>query len=282
MNDTLSNIKSGAGQPASQTRPLAVVTGASSGIGYELAKVFAKNGYDLIVASEDAGIADAGNAFRALGVNVETVQTDLSLYDGVDKLVRKINEFGDRGVPVDCIAMNAGVGVSGEFAKTDLHEEIRLINLNIVSLVHLTKHVLPHFINRGHGRILFTSSIAATMPGPYYAVYAASKAFVQSFAEAVRFEVKDTGVTVTALQPGPTDTNFFERAHMMDTKAAVNKKDDPADVAKEGFDAMMQGRDHVVAGSLMNNVQAGLAKMMPQTQGAAMQAKDTKPGSANT
>lgn len=185
----------------------------------------------------------------------------------------------DRGIPVDSVAMNAGVGVGGEFVKNDLHEEIRMINLNIVSLVHLTKHLLPHFINRGHGRILFTSSLAATMPGPYYAVYAASKAFVQSFAEAIRFETKDSGVT--ALQPGATDTNFFERAHMMNTKAAVEKKDDPADVAKEGFDALMAGRDHVIAGSFMNNVQAGMAKVMPQTQSASVHASSVKPGSAH-
>ena len=260
-----------------KTRPLAVVTGASSGIGYELAKIFAKNGFDLIVAAEDPGIADAGHAFRGLGATVETVQTDLATYDGVDKLVSKINELAARGTPLDSIAMNAGVGVGGEFTKTDLHEEIRMINLNIVSLVHLTKHVLPHFVNRGHGRILFTSSLAATMPGPWYAVYAATKAFVQSFSEAIRHEVKETGVTVTALQPGATDTQFFERADMLDTKAGQGQKDDPADVAQDGFDAMMAGRDHVVAGSMMNNVQAGMAKVTPQAQAAAIQGSSVKP-----
>ena len=260
-------------------RPLAVITGASSGIGYELAKIFAKNGYDLIVAAEDKGLIDAANAFRALGSMVETVQTDLSTYDGVDVLAKKINEFSDRGIELDSICLNAGFGVSGEFVDTDLHQEIKLINLNIISLVHLTKHVLPRFVNRGHGRILFTSSLAATMPGPWYACYAASKAFVQSFAEAIRVETKDTGVTITALQPGATDTNFFERADMMDTKAGQGKKDDPADVAMDGFNALMAGRDHVVAGSMMNNVQAVMAKVMPQSQTAKMQGSSVKPGS---
>lgn len=266
---------------APQNRPLAVITGASSGIGYELAKIFAQNGFDLVVAAEDAGIVDAGNAFRALGATVESVQADLATYDGVDKLVQKIDELADKGTPVDSLVLNAGVGVCGEFAKTYLAEEINLINLNIISQVHLTKHLLPRFLNRGHGRILFTSSLAATMPGPYYAVYAASKAFLQSFAEAIRYETRDTGITVTALQPGATDTHFFERAHMMDTKAGTGKKDDPADVAKDGFEALMAGRDHVIAGSLKNNLQAGMAKLMPQAQAAAVHARDVRPGSAH-
>lgn len=260
-------------------RPLAVITGASSGIGYELAKVFAKNGFDLIVAAEHSGIVDAGNAFRTLGASVETVQTDLATFDGVEALARKITEFGDRGIELDSICMNAGFGVGGEFIGTDLQEEIKLINLNIISLVHLTKHVLPDFVKRGHGRILFTSSLAATMPGPWYACYAASKAFVQSFAEAIRVETKDSGVTITALQPGATDTNFFERADMVDTKAGQGKKDDPAEVALDGFNALMAGRDHVVAGSIMNNVQAAAAKVMPQSQTAKMQGAFVKPGS---
>jgi short-subunit dehydrogenase len=213
-------------------RPLAVVTGASSGIGYELAKVFAKNEFDLIVAADDRSIADAGNAFRALGANVDTVHTDLSTYEGVDVLVRKINEKRDRGTPLEAIAINAGVGVEGDFISTDLHDEIRLINLNIISAVHLTKHVLPHFLNRGCGRLLFTSSLAAGTPGPHIAVYAASKAFVQYFAEAIRHEVKDSGITVTALQPGPKNMNF-----------------DASDFALEGYKAMIEGREHVVFGS---------------------------------
>ncbi|KYG63901.1 oxidoreductase [Bdellovibrio bacteriovorus] len=255
-------------------KPLAVVTGASSGIGYELAKVFAKNGFDLLVIAEDPGIVDAGNAFRALGVNVETLQADLSMYSEVQKACDKIDSLG---ASVEAIAMNAGFGTCGDFVDTDLDTELRMIGVNNASLVHMTKRVLPRLIKQGHGRILYTSSVAATMPGPYYAVYAATKAFVQSFSEAIRAEVKDKGITVTALQPGPTDTNFFERAHMMDTKAGQGKKDDPAQVAEEGFAALMSGKDHVIAGSFMNTVQAKMANFMTAPQGAAAQGAQTKP-----
>ena len=255
-------------------RPLAVITGASSGIGYELAKVFATNGFDLIVVAEDEKILDAGNAFRAIGTKVESLQIDLAKPGGVDELYNKIKSF-DR--PIDSIAINAGVGVSGAFADNDLEEEMNMIQLNIVSLVHLAKHVVRDMIAVGEGRIMFTSSIAAEMPGPYYAVYAASKAFVQSFAEALHNEVKEQGVVVTALQPGPTDTNFFARAHMLDTPAGQGKKDSAAEVALHGFEALMAGRDHVVAGSLKNNFQVGVARLMTEATAAKVQAKQTKP-----
>ncbi|MBX3033994.1 MAG: SDR family NAD(P)-dependent oxidoreductase [Bdellovibrionaceae bacterium] len=258
------------------TRPLAVITGASSGIGYELANVFAENGFDLIVNAEDRGIVDAAHAFRRHGGLVEAVQADLATFEGVEKLYTHIVSLGR---PLDSLVLNAGVGVGGEFAETELQDELRLIRLNIVSLVHLTKRILPDFIARESGRILFTSSIAAEMPGPYYAVYAASKAFVQSFSEALREEVKDKGIVVTALQPGATDTNFFARANMLDTKAGQGKKDEPAQVAKDGFDALMAGKDHVVAGSMMNKVQAGMAKIISEKRGAKISAKQTKPAS---
>ncbi|MBX2994300.1 MAG: SDR family NAD(P)-dependent oxidoreductase [Bdellovibrionaceae bacterium] len=262
-----------------EIRPLAVVTGASSGIGYELAKVFAKNGFDLIVAAEDAGLAEAGQAFRSFGAEVQTVQVDLASPQGVEELANKIKSHAKH---LDAIAINAGVGVSGEFVKTDLERELNLLRLNVVGLVHLTKRVLPDLVAQGHGRILFTSSIAGDMPGPYYAVYAASKAFVQSFSEAIREEVKESGVTITALQPGATDTNFFARADMLDTKAGASEKDSPEKVAQDGFEALMAGKDHVVAGSFMNKVQSVISKVLPETQGAKMQGKQTKPGSART
>lgn len=257
-----------------KTKPFAVITGASSGIGYELAKVFARNGFDLLVIAEDPGIAEAGNAFRSLGVSVDTLQADLSVFTEVEKACAKIESLGR---PLDAVAMNAGFGLCGNFAETDLDTELRMIGLNNASIVHMTKRLLPIFLNQGHGRILYTSSVAATMPGPYYAVYAATKAFVQSFSEALRAEIKESGITVTALQPGPTDTNFFARAHMIDTKAGQGKKDDPAVVAEEGFQAMMAGRDHVIAGSIMNTVQAKLANFMTAPQRAATQGAQTKP-----
>ncbi len=259
-------------------RHLAVVTGASSGIGFELAKAFAENNYDLLVTAEDTNIITAANNLRETGVNVIHLRADLSTYDGVEKLYATIKSIGK---PVECIAMNAGFGVAGEFAHTDLHREISLINLNIVSIVHLTKLILPDLVKQGFGKILYTSSLAATMPGPYFAVYAASKSFVQSFSEAIRNEVKDKGITVTALLPGPTDTKFFERADMLDTKANEGKKDDPADVAKDGVDALLKGDDQVVAGSIRNLVKATIAKFISKPTAAALQGREAKPKNAS-
>jgi short-subunit dehydrogenase len=188
---------------------------------------------------------------------------------------------GDRrGRPLDAAALNAGVGVNGEFARDiPLEDDLRLIAVNVTAVVHLAKRILPGMIDRGEGRVLVTSSVAATMPGPYYATYAASKAFLQSFAQAIRYELKDTGVTVTALQPGPTDTEFFDRAGMDDTKVAEAKKDDPAEVAKDGFEAVMAGKDHVIAGSVRNKAQVAGSRVLPEKARAAMQAAQTRPQS---
>ena len=252
----------------------AVVTGASSGIGYELAKVFAKNGYDLMICAEDKGIYDACNSLRAMNVNVDVCEADLATFEGVEKLSASLRSCGRK---IDALCMNAGVGVGGEFMKTDLAREIQMIELNIHSVVHLTKRALPILVEQGGGKIMYTSSIAGTMPGPYYAVYAATKAFVQSFSEAIRHEVAEKNITVTSLQPGATETQFFQRADMLNTPAGRAKKDSAAEVAEAGFKAMMAGRDHVVAGSWMNNAMATAANFMPEPIGASMQAKQTKP-----
>ncbi len=257
-----------------EQRPLAVITGASSGIGLELARVFAKNNFDLLLASSTDEIHLAAADLRNYGVDIESIKVDLSTYEGVEELAEKIESMP---TPVDTLCLNAGFGVSGDFSTTDLDEELKLIHLNVISLVHLSKLVLPIMQARNHGRIMFTSSLAATMPGPWFAVYAASKAFVQSFAEALREEMEGSGITVTALQPGATDTNFFHRAHMEDTKAGQGKKDDPAVVAEEAFAAVMKGKDHVVTGALKNKVQATVAKIISQTKAAEMQGKETKP-----
>jgi short-subunit dehydrogenase len=260
-------------------RPLSVVTGASSGIGYELAKQFAQNGFDVIMAAEDPGIITAAEDVRGLGVLAQPVQVDLATYQGNEELYSAVTASGRS---LDAIAINAGIGVHGDFVRdNDLADELRLLNLNIVSAVHLAKRVLPGMLDRRSGRVLFTSSIAGTMPGPYEATYAASKAFLYSFAEAIRYELRDTGVTVTALMPGPTDTNFFDRAGAMDSKLGSDtKKDDPAEVARQGFEAMMDGKDHVVAGSARNSVQAMAAKLMPAPSAARMHGKMSEPGSA--
>jgi uncharacterized protein len=261
-------------------RPLAVVTGASSGIGYELAREFAEHGYDLVIAAEDAGIDDAaGTLARDAGPTVTPVRVDLATEAGVEELYARITATGR---PVDAIALNAGVGAGGDFTRqTDLRDELTIVDLNVRSTVHLAKRVLPDMVRRGEGRVLFTSSIASTMPGAFQAVYNGSKAFVQSFAEALRNELKDTGVTVTSLMPGPTDTEFFERADMTDTRVGSGKKDDPAQVAKQGFEALMKGDDHVVGGSVKNKVQAVANKVVPDTAKAEMHRKMAEPGSGS-
>lgn len=263
----------------SSTRPLAVVTGASSGIGYELAKQFAQNGFDLLVTATGESINQAAQTFEQLGAKVDTVQADLATYDGVEALYSKIKATNR---PVEAIAINAGVGVGGDFVReTDLQEELTLINLNVVSSVHLAKRVLKDMVEHGKGRVLFTASIASLQPGPFEAVYAASKAFIHSFAEAIRNELKDTGVTVTALMPGPTDTNFFHRAGMDDTKVGADKKDDPAEVAKQGFEALMAGKDDTIAGSLKTKIMGTVSKVLPDTVNAETHRKLSEPGSAN-
>ncbi len=243
----------------SARRPIAVVTGASSGIGFELAKQFAQNGYDLIVAAEDNGISAAASALEGLGGTVNAVRVDLAAPGGVDELIAVIRS----GAIPDAVAINAGIGVGGAFQTTDLATEERLIDLNCKSSVSLAKHVVPMMTQRGSGRILFTASIAALMPSPFEAVYGASKAFVHSFALALRNELKDTGVSVTALMPGPTETNFFHRADMDDTPVGGDQKDEAALVAKQGFDALMAGHDEVIAGSLKTKVQAAVIRPLP-------------------
>jgi short-subunit dehydrogenase len=257
----------------------AVVTGASSGIGFELARQFAEHGYDLLVTAEDAGIDQAAADLRRDGRNqIIAVRADLATYEGVEELYAAILESGR---DVDAIALNAGRGIGGDFVReTDLADELNVIDVNVTSTVHLAKRVLPGMVGRGSGQVLFTSSIASTMPGTYQAVYNASKSFVQSFAEALRAELKDTGVTVTALMPGPTDTNFFHRAEMDDTRVGAAQKDDPAVVAKQGFEAMREEKEKVVAGSLKTKVQGAAAKVMPDKAKAEMPRKMAEPGSA--
>jgi uncharacterized protein len=260
------------------SRPLAVVTGASSGIGRELAKQFAANGFDLIVAAEDDAIASAATELESLGAHVVAEQVDLSSGDGVERLWRRIEEAGR---PVDAAALNAGVGAGGAFATdTDLAVELRVIDLNVRSTVHLAKHLVRDMVARGEGRLLFTSSIASTMPGSFQAVYNASKSFVQSFAMALREELSDTGVSITSLMPGPTQTEFFERADMLDTKVGAGDKDDAADVARDGFEALMAGKERVVSASLSTKLQGRGSRFMPDSAKAKLHRRMAEPGSA--
>ncbi|MGN6872618.1 MAG: SDR family NAD(P)-dependent oxidoreductase [Solirubrobacteraceae bacterium] len=264
---------------STQARPLAVVTGASSGIGFELARQFAEHGYDLIIAAEDDAIDTAAGRLRN-GTAVEAVQVDLATPDGVERLCAHIRASDSQ---LEAVALNAGIGMGGDFARdTDLDQELKLVDLNVRSTVHLAKRVVSDMVERGSGKVLFTSSIASTMPGTYQAVYNASKSFVQSFALALRAELKDTGVTITSLMPGPTDTEFFERADMMDTKVgASDSKDDPADVARDGFEALMAGKERVVSHSLSTKAQSRLSRVMPDSVKAEMHRRMAEPGSAN-
>jgi short-subunit dehydrogenase len=258
----------------SARKRFAVVTGASSGIGFELARLLSEDGFELIVAAEDDDIVTAA---RELG-EADAVQVDLST-DGVRELHRRLEATGR---PVDALVLNAGIGAGGAFVDdTDLADELRLIDLNVRSTVHLAKLVLPRMVERGEGRVLITSSIASTMPGSFQAVYNASKSFVQSFGLALREELKDTGVTVTSLMPGPTDTEFFERADMLDTKVGAGDKDDPAKVARDGFEAMMAGKERVVSASLSTKLQGRGSRFIPDRVKARMHRRMAEPGSAD-
>ena len=265
--------------PTSDVRPLAVVTGASSGIGLELAKQFAAHDCDVVMVAEDAELNDAARGFAAAGTQVHAVQVDLATYDGVERLCTSLDALGR---PVDALALNAGVGVGGDFVDdTNLEDELRLIDLNVVSTVHLAKRLLPAMVERGRGRVLFTSSVAAMMPAAFQVVYGASKAFVQSFSEGLREELKDSGVTLTALMPGPTETEFFERADMEDTRVGAGNKDDAARVAEQGFEALMAGKEKVLAGSVATRAMGAASKITPDRAKAKMHAHMAEPGSAD-
>ena len=260
------------------TRQFAVITGASSGIGLELARQCVENDFDVLICAEDPeGLEPAQKHLSAAGAHVFTVACDLATFEGCEKLARMVEEIGR---PVDALLLNAGIGVGGEFVTNDLEDEMEMIMLNVMAVVHLSKRLVPKMVARGKGRVLITASVASTSPAPYLAVYGATKAFDLSFAEALRYELKDTGVTVTALQPGATDTEFFARADMEDTKVAEGKKDDPAEVAKVGFEAMMAGKDKVIAANLKSKVEGWVGELLPEPLKAKLQAAQTKPGSA--
>jgi short-subunit dehydrogenase len=255
-------------------RPLAVVTGASSGIGLELARRFATEGFDLVVAADEPQIALAADALTAAGNAVRPVHADLATAEGVAELVQAVRATGR---PVDALALNAGRGAGGPFVQTPLDADLAVVGLNVVGTVRLAKALLPAMVQRGAGRVLLTASTAALMPGPWYATYAASKSFVQSFGAALHHELADTGVTVTTLLPGPTDTAFFARAGMEQTPVGRGPKDDPADVADQAFEALMAGRDKVEVRSLKARLQTAAAAVLPDRAKAAMHAGFTQP-----
>ena len=262
------NMESGNGK-------YAVVTGASSGIGLELARQCAKHGFDLLIVADEEEIEQAAIELRSEGVLVDALVADLSTIEGVDALYA-----ATAGRPVDALLANAGRGLGHAFLDQDWAAARHVIDTNVVGTAYLVQKIGRDMRTRRDGRILITGSIAGLMPGSFQAVYNASKAFLDSFSYALRNELEDSGVTVSVLMPGATDTEFFERAGMMDTKVGTAKKDDPADVAKVGFEAMMAGDADVVAG-FKNKVQATMANVMPATLLAEQHRKMAEPGTAD-
>jgi short-subunit dehydrogenase len=257
------------------TRPLAIVTGASSGIGLELAKCCAREGFDLIIAADEAKITSAADELRAISVNVEAVETDLATLEGVDKLYALV-----RGRKVDALLANAGHGLGKGFLDQDFTDVLHVVNTNVVGTLYLIHKIGQDMVRQGEGRILITGSVAGFIPGTYQAVYNGTKAFIDSFSFALRAELKGSGVSVSCLMPGATETEFFERAGLMDTKVGVSRKDDPADVAEAGFKAMMKGEGDVVTG-LKNKIETSLANITPAEMLAEKHRRMAEPGSAN-
>ena len=256
-------------------RPLALVTGASTGIGLELARQFAEHGHDLIVAADDAALESAARELRRLGAAVSPVRADLTRREEVERLVAAVRGAGR---PLAAAALNAGVGVGGRFWETDLDAELDLVALNCASTVHLAKRVVQEMVVQGEGRVLFTSSVASQAPEPFQSVYSASKAFVQFLALGLREELTGTGVTVTALLPGPTETEFFDRGELADSKLkASDSKDDPALVARQGFEGLMKGEASVFAGSVSSKLMGRLSALIPDAIAGKSHKPMTKP-----
>src|SRR3954451_14927416 len=253
---------------------LAVVTGASTGIGLELARECAKNEFDLLIAANERELERAADELRREGGTVDAVQADLATIEGVDELYEKIG-----GRPVTALLANAGRGLGHAFLDQDFKDARYVIDTNVTGTVYLIHKVGRDMRSRNEGRILITGSIAGFMPGSYQAVYNGTRAFLDSFSYALREELKDSGVTVTCLMPGATETEFFRRADMMDTKVGTDKKDDPADVAKDGYAAMMKGEGGVVSG-FHNKMQVAASRIVPDETLAKKHSEMAAPGTA--
>lgn len=255
----------------------ALITGATSGIGLELAKLFAKDGYDLVIVarSEDELSKTSLLLSTEYGIGVTPISKDLFERESGFELYEEVK---GKGITVDVLVNDAGQGVYGQFVDTDIRRQLDIIQLNISSLTVLSHLYLQEMVERGNGRILNVSSVASKSPGPWQSVYHGTKAFVQSFTEAIRSEVKDKGVVVTALLPGVTDTDFFNKADMTDSKAVQDKDKmaDPADVAKDGYDALMLGDDKVISG-FKNKMQVAMTNLMPDEKAADQTGKSQEP-----
>jgi short-subunit dehydrogenase len=256
----------------------AIVTGASTGIGFELASIAAENGYNLLVVADEELVEAAARDFRLHGVSVDAVQADLSTIEGVDAVLAAA-----AGRHIDLLCANAGRGLGHGFLDQDVADWRRVVDTNITGTLYLLQRVLKSMVARDDGKVLITGSIAGFIPGSFQAVYNGTKAFVDSFADALRNEIKDAkGVAVTTLMPGPVETEFFDRADMLDTSVGASRsKSDPADVARDGWKALMNGDAHIVSG-WKNKIQAAAAHVMPAAVLAEQHRKMAEPGSAGS
>jgi short-subunit dehydrogenase len=253
-----------------------LITGATSGIGYELAKLFAKEGYDLVMVSRNHDELQAkANEFKSYGINVITMAKNLFTQEDAFSLY---SELKLNGISPEILVNDAGQGVYGKFQDTDIHREVDIINLNIVSVIILTKLFLKDRLTKGSGRILNLASIASKAPGPWHSVYHGTKAFVLSWSEAIREELKDSGITVTALLPGPTDTDFFNKADMNESKILEDKENlmSPEEVAMDGYKALMNGEDKVVSG-LKNKLSVAMTNIATDSMAAHRMGEMQKP-----
>ena len=254
----------------------AIVTGASTGIGFELASLAAEAGYDLLVVADEPLIDAAAADFRTHNVSVESVEADLSTFEGVDRLLAAA-----RGRPVDVLCANAGKGLGHAFLDQKVEDWRHVVDTNVTGTVYLLQKVIADMVTAGSGKLLVTGSIAGFIPGSFNAVYNGTKAFVDSFTEALRNELKDhQGITLTTLLPGATETEFFDRADMMDTRVGAMEKADAAKVARDGWDAMMAGDARIVSG-WMNKLQVAASGILPQSVLAQQHRKQAEPGSAS-
>ena len=255
----------------------AIITGASTGIGFELATLAAKDGYDVLVVANEGLINDAAADFRQFGTQVDAVEADLSTIEGVDSLLA-----ATKGRQVDLLCANAGHGLGHAFLDQPVAAWRHVVDTNITGTIYLLQNVLKQMVARNDGKVLVTGSVAGYIPGSFQAVYNGTKAFLDSFVLALQNELKDVdGVTLTNLMPGPTDTEFFDRAEMMDTSVGTDpKKEDPRDTARNGWDAVMAGKASVVSG-WKNKVQMAVEGIIPESVKAEQHRKMAEPGSAD-
>lgn len=255
----------------------AVITGASTGIGFELATLAAKDGYDILVVADEALINDAARDFEQFGTQVQAVEADLSTIEGVDKLLGATN-----GRRVDVLCANAGRGLGHGFLEQKVEDWRHVVETNITGTIYLLQKVLPDMVARNEGKVLVVGSVAGYIPGAFQAVYNGTKAFIDSFTEALRNELKDAnGVTISTLMPGPVDTEFFARGDLLDTQVGSDpNKRSAEDVAADGWKALNSGKPSIFSG-WTTKIQGVLANVVPGSVLAEQHRKMAEPGSAD-